>query len=128
MYFEYQMIFCHISGIGRSRANFPEVVGMFANEWLHGSVRLVKFVRTWDYMQISLGILHIEKVETRKSRLLESFMQMCEKSAELDLRESYVLKYRVFKLFQASKCSKNVIFMLNPFWNTKSNFSAIRLK
>lgn len=26
-------------------------------------------------------------------------MQMCEKSAELDLRESYVLKYRVFKLF-----------------------------
>lgn len=78
--------------------------------------------------QISLGILHIEKVKTRKSRLLESFMQMCEKSAELDLRESYVLKYRVFKLFQASNCSKNLIFMLNPFWNTKSNFSAIRLK
>lgn len=50
MYFEYQMIFCHISGIGRSRANFPEVVGMFANERLRGSVRLLKFARTWDHM------------------------------------------------------------------------------
>ena len=58
-------------------------------------------------------------------------MQMCEKSAELDLCESYVLKYRVFRLFQASKYSKNLIFMLNPFWNSpiwKSNFSAIKLK